>query len=660
MWLHGYLATMTIFMFSSILIVIKTATHSRNLYDSICVVFLVIISLSWILAGKNIIIFLAFSSFVYFLIKKRNIEKIQISFDKIKSISKDFDYSIALLILIFISLNAIETNSGYFLHDKFHPIYEHAMGHSFSNSLLNAPDLSFYGKDVSWHFLSTQISKMFENFGINYIRAIYTVTPSILFIIFFILFKQICQDSNNLRLSGLLFFFPLGYFSLLDRLVSFTTSMSVSSIIILLCYHYFKQKEYLIYFILSIILCFTKTSHFLVLLGFIFLKFMMGKSNNRILYLYLTISQAIILVISYILYFNDAHTYNNWIILGFLKNFLAYRDFMYVIIPLAILVYLARNILQNTKNKLYNSELIAISGLIGYIFLIESTESNHNYFILASLPFIIISLVKRNFFKVNFFILIWIIFTLSYYPINRSGLSKYITKPINHFIIKAKELINDNQSSGGYIDLSLEKKNLYSKLKSITINDNCVVWFPIIYETDYNFLRTTGEYFPLDGFFRSSISNKQFFLENMKYKNILLEEDFPLRFAQSLIWYKNFIDPSVKNKKKYDLLMDILKHKNSNSNNEEHMRGNISDEIIEFFSTNKNNQYNKALINLKMSDIFKKTKNLDNKSYGFDDKISHIVLEDGDKFKRQSLKNSWKLIYSNSKSQIWERENLKK
>ena len=33
--------------------------------------------------------------------------------------------------------------------------------------------------------------------------------------------------------------------------------------------------------------------------------------------------------------------------------------------------------------------------------------------------------------------------------------------------------------------------------------------------------------------------------------------------------------------------MDILKHKNSNSNNEEHIRRNISDEIIEFFSTNK-------------------------------------------------------------------------
>ena len=39
-----------------------------------------------------------------------------------------------------------------------------------------------------------------------------------------------------------------------------------------------------------------------------------------------------------------------------------------------------------------------------------------------------------------------------------------------------------------------------------------------------------------------------------------------------------------------------------------------------------------------MSDIFEKTKNLDNKSYGFDDKISHIVLEDGDKFKSAKSK----------------------
>ena len=59
-----------------------------------------------------------------------------------------------------------------------------------------------------------------------------------------------------------------------------------------------------------------------------------------------------------------------------------------------------------------------------------------------------------------------------------------------------------------------------------------------------------------------------------------------------------------------------------------------------------------------MAEIVKIMKDLNNnKSSSFDNSITHIVLENGDRLKKEILINDWILLYSDNYSEIWQRSN---
>ncbi len=656
-WLHGFTSTCTILVFILFFTILVKKIFPDNIYEIITLVIIGLIGVSWLLAGYNLLIFFLTSSFTYMILIKKEIIMKKPIFGKAKISAKSLDYSIAFFILTLIAFNGVKTNDGSYLHDHFHPIYEHTMGHSFSNSLIDAPDLSFYGKEIKWHFLSTQVSRLFETLGIGFVQSIYTVTPSIFFIILFFLFKQICAKNNGFNLTGLLFFFPLGDFTMLDRLVIFTPSLSMSSIIILLCYHYFNHKDYYIYLFLSFFLCFSKAPFFLVLIGFVFLKFILSKSNQKKYYGYIFLVQALFFLSVYVFYYNDAHTYNSWIILGSIRNLIVYKGLFHFILPLLIIVYLFRGMFFKISATIQNSDLIALSGVIGYLLLIEVTEANHIYFIIASLPFIIISMLKRNLFRSYFFLIVWLFFTLSNYPKKRSSLSRYIIHPARNLMTITKNQLDPTLNESNPPDLDSNKEDLYIMLKKITDKKRTVVWFPVIYETRYSDLSDRGYYWPDDGFFRSGISNRQFYLENMKYKGIVMEKDFSSRFASSLDWYQKFVNPSEINKKKYLFLLNSLESFPSSKKSSKVDKPLIRDKIIDYLTLG-NNPYSNSFINEKMAEIVKIMKDLNNnKSSSFDNSITHIVLENGDRLKKEILINDWILLYSDNYSEIWQRSN---
>ena len=88
-----------------------------------------------------------------------------------------------------------------------------------------------------------------------------------------------------------------------------------------------------------------------------------------------------------------------------------------------------------------------------------------------------------------------------------------------------------------------ETEELYSRLNELTSKNNSLIWFPTFYEKDSRF------YWPKDGFLRSAIADRQFYIENMKYKGIIMEPDFPRRVANSFFGTNSLFIHQMKIKK---------------------------------------------------------------------------------------------------------------
>jgi len=174
-----------------------------------------------------------------------------------------------------------------------------------------------------------------------------------------------------------------------------------------------------------------------------------------------------------------------------------------------------------------------------------------------------------------------------------------------------------------------------------------LIWFPTFYEKDSRF------YLPKDGFLRSAIADRQFYIENMKYKGIIMEPDFSRRVANSFFWYKQFVDPSDENKKKYNRTLYLIENYNSKINTFNGKNKSTRQQILYFLGFEKKLSWNNIReVRLKeLNSHLKQDLNIK-----LDDKITHIILENGDVLRKKSnLKENFKLIFSNNTGQIWER-----
>ena len=174
-----------------------------------------------------------------------------------------------------------------------------------------------------------------------------------------------------------------------------------------------------------------------------------------------------------------------------------------------------------------------------------------------------------------------------------------------------------------------------------------MIWFPTFYEKE------SGLYWPKDGFLRSAIADRQFYIENMKYKGIIMEPDFSRRVANSFFWYRKFVHPSDENKKKFNRTLYLIENYNSKINNSMSKNSSTRQKMLYFLGFEKKLSWNniRELRLKELNDYLKEDLNIK-----LDDKITHIVLENGDVLrKKSSLKENFKLVFNNNTGQVWER-----
>ena len=641
-WLHGLNVVIVILFFLLFCQIIFLKNQSGDQYELTGIILVFMIGSSWLISGNNYVIFLI--SFVFFLLTifhSNNNYKISL-----KDINSNFltepNNSLLLFILILITTNSIELSDKTYVYDSLHPSYEHSIGNSFSRSITESPDLSFIGKNLQWHFLGSQLSRSFRSAGYDFFESVYLITPSILFILLFHLFTSFLKKETGYLFTSFFIFFPIGSESILSRFILlFMPSYSLGFILFILSYNYFKEKKYYNYFFYSTLLIFSKGSFYPVLLGFVFLKYIISSSSTKKLYLYLFAVKMLIFCLTYTIFYNEAHPHNHWHIFSFLYKFLIESEIIETFFLLGIIIFLIFNYFNTNKN-LFNSDLIIISGMLGSLLVFESAENNHLQFFYAVYPFIILTLLKREIFKNKFILFIWFFLFFDNNQPFKTSMYNVIKKlndiGVTEFYLRSKDV--------GYSYENLTSE-LYSKLNQLSGEQNSLIWFPTFYEIDPNF------YLPKDGFLRSAISNRQFYTENMKYKGIIMEPNFSKRVSNSFLWYDKFIKPSEENKKKYNRILYLIKGYDSGSEYMQNKSNSTRLQIARVLGLKKDISWNNVYAK-KLKEINDYINN--GVEVKFDDQITHVVLENGDTLKgKTTLKNDFKLVFSNKKGQIWQK-----
>ena len=385
---------------------------SNNQYETAGLILVFLLGLSWLLSAKNYLIFFISIVFISITIyKSTNIYKIDLKALK-RSLLFEPNNSILMFILILITTNSIELGGKTFVYDSMHPSYEHTLGNSFSRSIINSPDLSFQGKNIQWHFLSTQLSRLVRLIGFDFFKTVYLITPSILFILIYHLFTSFLKEGSRFYFSAIFLFLPIGDESILSRFIlSFSPSYSVGLLLFIISYYYFQHKKYVTYFFYSSLLILTKGSFYPVLIGYIFLKYLFASSENKKPYFYIFLVKVSIFGFTYIIFYNNAHTYNHWYLVGFLYDFLTTNSIISPLLFLGVLLFIFNNYF-NKNSTLLNSDLVVLSGLLGSLLVFESAEENHVQFFIAAYPFIILSILKRGVFENKFILFIWFLLFL--------------------------------------------------------------------------------------------------------------------------------------------------------------------------------------------------------------------------------------------------------
>ena len=113
-----------------------------------------------------------------------------------------------------------------------------------------------------------------------------------------------------------------------------------------------------------------------------------------------------------------------------------------------------------------------------------------------------------------------------------------------------------------------------------------------------------------------------------------------------LFWYKKFVRPSDGNRKKYNRTIYLIENYNSKINSSISKNNSTRQKILFLLGFKKQLSWSNIRdIKLKELNIHLK----EDSHVKFDDKITHIVLEDGDVLrKNSSLKENFKLVFNNN------------
>ncbi|MFC1478489.1 hypothetical protein ACFL57_03425 [Candidatus Margulisiibacteriota bacterium] len=555
---HGFSSLLSVAVLAFCILTFYYAINIfiKNSVNTVFFLVLSIVALSFINTGYQLsLVFLLLILSFILLFNKRSELKDLISSDRELIQSIDFTDKLSWIFLfLIITVLGFLGNKAFFAIDSHHSIYELSIGRSYGISIFNTQDLSYNGHLLKFHFLSTRIPILFSHlFQVPLLKAAYLLSPLFYGLLFFILLNKFFSIFPTIKVPVIiLFLFPLlGYSSIYISTLGAPGSYNLAFIVTLVALYHLVNKNFVSLIFSAGALILIKASFFLPLFGGIGL-FLLRKKDYRHLFIIPPILFLIFIAL-YKIFLSGAHQHNLWLIgpsivysiIGSIKSLSAIYNLLLFAVLVGINAYIYFK--ENKNDILLALSSLSISGILWFSVVYEMTEGNsYQFMITAAFASIVILwyFVNRLIPKINSSLKI--IFLYGFYVLTFFCLI-YNIKPIGlnliRYSIQEYAFVNRlyhvvKPGRKPVVMISKDLIDAYMWLDK-NIDQNSIVLFGKHYEKK----GIHDRWWPHTSFLRSALSGKQMYTENYKYKGICMEKDYPLRFANTIHFYKNYVIP---------------------------------------------------------------------------------------------------------------------
>ena len=192
MAIHGWWLTAVTVVFITAFLFFYYALRTL-LYDSVVALFISVVAIIGIsYFPSQYFTFTSLSmvgiALVIMFIQKKGLRKIFSDDLHRLQLLDSIDIFVWIIIFTSIVFLGMKGSQYFYFRDWFHPIYELSIGQSYRQALFNTPDLSYAGKILRFHFLSTQLPFFFSTiFHVSLLISLYFIVPLFYSLVSFIL-----------------------------------------------------------------------------------------------------------------------------------------------------------------------------------------------------------------------------------------------------------------------------------------------------------------------------------------------------------------------------------------------------------------------------------------------------------------------------------------
>lgn len=224
--------------------------------------------------------------------------------------------------------------------------------------------------------------------------------------------------------------------------------------------------------------------------------------------------------------YSQAHPHNLWLVFpGSILKYLSMNILILLqyVACLGFGLYVMR---QHQGSALSWMGACLASGILGQLLLYEVTESNHLQFGMASSVFLAVLLVPK---MTGRWRVLWAVLLVI-------GCGVFIKSSIMN-VVRVTQ-VESVQEEPYFVSHAL--LDAYTWLGEQDLEG------VVVFSRHYERLNTHA--FPKDSFIRSAVSGQQMYLEHIKYKGLVMQDDYPERFANVLALYRHYVVLSERSK----------------------------------------------------------------------------------------------------------------
>ena len=546
---HGPYLTTCIFILLFALILSFNALRMliKDQVVALWIILVVLLGMSFVPSSLQVyatIGWLACMSMISIFKFENSKTNIKLFLDYVKFSLSWFDVLTCFLLLLPAVLLAVCKNGYFWAIDLHHPIYELSIGQSYKQALFNVPDLSYVGKIIRFHFLSTQLPFYFSRIlDVSLLDSLYTISMTFFMLFSFLLIPSFFNCHPKLKTPLFFIFFMPSFIFITDCVyratLAATISYFVAFIFIVCALHFLIQQRYWMLFTCSVLLLLIKASFFMSLCGGIFIFWLRQRYSLTKFIMRSVPFVAFFFLINY-LFLSGAHAHNLWALMpSFMFHYTRESYFFCraeAILGMIILVGAVYVLIKEKSAEIQSVAAVIISGLIGWLFIVELSEANSYQFVRAiyfPLSILLWGLINQKFDSISF---------AQYANNTKDCLFKafFTCLTLLSFSFSACFLFQPFSLAidvvrGGKFSYTQQLIKSYSWLNK-NVSPNSIVLFGLHYDSSEEFIR-------------SALSGEQMVCEGFKAKGILMEKDYVPRKADIIRFYKYFVNSSDLSKK---------------------------------------------------------------------------------------------------------------